>query len=81
MAQEADEGVGGVSEWQPIETAPKGNEVQIWNEYGEWIPRAIFREGKGWIEEDWDGDFRCYTDSIISRPTHWMLPPDAPEGE
>lgn len=58
-----------MSEWQPIETAPKeGALVLLWIEGGVEIG---FWNGKTWD----DGNF--YDD--IGTPTHWMPLPEPPK--
>jgi hypothetical protein len=57
------------SRWQPIETAPKGDDVLTWD--GFFVRLACHMDGDRWQE---DG-------SPSHRPTHWMPLPSAPEGE
>ena len=73
-----------MSEWQPIETAPKdGSEFQAWvvNEYHQWWePRARFVEGSDSFQVfgrvDYDIDDWDYVNAI---PTHWMPHPQPPK--
>jgi hypothetical protein len=70
-----------MSEWQPIETAPRdGTNIQLWwpAEFhapvtGHWNTGKWSNAGIGWKLSGW-GD-------VISRsePTHWMLLPKAPK--
>ena len=65
-----------MSDWQPIETAPKGVFLLVW-EPDETEPKtgsiwlAAF-DGAQWVE---DG-----TEHVIDRPTHWMPLPEPPPG-
>ncbi len=63
-----------MSEWQPIETAPKDEEIIMVNERGwlriGYLPR---RETMTWVCDDWDD----ITGKQIY-PTHWMPAPELP---
>lgn len=78
-----------MSEWQPIETAPKdGTKVDLWCERthchggidhvrkcdASW--GEISDQISGVIYECWRGIGETYSKN---RPTHWMLIPTAPE--
>lgn len=68
-----------MSEWQPIETAPKGGPLLLWvdtDDGGE--PMVLYRNADG----DWlyDGE-PTYCASFYLNPTHWMpLPPPPATG-
>jgi len=70
-----------MSEWQPIETAPRGGaEFQGWIAVGYWEPRCRFNPDSeafeiwGRVDYDMDGwDTYAYL-----RPTHWMPHPPPP---
>lgn len=60
------------SEWQPIETAPRGIEI-----LGCWV-----RGGCMGIVTNWEGNWE-ENDSAVSAPSHWMplpAPPSVREG-
>lgn len=77
-----------MSEWQPIETAPKDDSlILLWTE-GFSKPIIGFRNGKGW--SFWDGtvmwseqmqDDYAPLNSWVEGygPTHWMLLPEPPK--
>jgi hypothetical protein len=57
-----------VSEWQPIETAPKdGRTVLVW--VG-WVQTAKW-DGDGWADN--------YEGEELPEPTDWMPTPDPPK--
>ena len=63
-----------MSEWKPIETAPKdGTKVLLWREgnpTGEWPFMASWERGM----------WAIYIDGqVIRTPTHWMSLPEPPE--
>lgn len=68
-----------MSEWQPIESAPRdGTEIQLWAK-GEWFPNAHWCRSKlGWYEEYWDAHWCSYSESGIYNATHWMPLPTPP---
>ena len=64
-----------MSEWQPIETAPKGGELVLLSDVG-W-PHATRRGGApvkvgGWWDERWNIFGASW------KPTHWMPLPEPP---
>lgn len=74
-----------MSEWQPIETAPKdGSQFQVWiSEDGSgsayWEPRARFNAENGTLEIYGEiyGDWGWYAIEA-GNPTHWMTSPKPP---
>lgn len=67
-----------MSEWQPIETAPKeSGDGPYWGKRG---PSVLLTDGEGcfvgfWNGTGWDdGDFFDHLDGI----THWMPLPELP---
>lgn len=64
-----------MSEWKPIETAPK-DESHILVSDGKYVEKAYFdNELEKWIEA-WDGDVDFHD---LIHPTHWMPLPKPPE--
>ena len=64
-----------MSEWQPIETAPKCEHVLVWD--GEYVMDAWFHDDRWCIFR------REFTNGMVSfwldeDPTHWMPLPDGP---
>jgi len=60
-----------MSEWQPIETAPKdGQNVLVYNKYG--IQIGCWSV----VQPEW-----CYQDTYLPmrQPTHWMPLPEPPK--
>lgn len=79
MSGEAEtEGTGRMSDWQPIETAPKdGTEVLVYEpllggeiNFASWRVSDAYTSGGTWQTRQW-----LYT----ARPTHWMPIPNTPE--
>jgi hypothetical protein len=66
-----------VSEWRPIDTAPKdGTEIDIWMS-GFRYPNSYW----GKVEQAWlDVDGEKLYDIFFEEPTHWMPEPDPPPG-
>ena len=75
-----------MTEWQPIETAPKdGTEFQAWivrdGGIGFWAPECCFNEHGQfgvWGRVDYDEDGWDYGLTHLT-PTHWMPRPNPPE--
>lgn len=67
-----------MSQWQPIETAPKKTDEILGARYedGEWEMRVMFWTGASWWLEVNEGgqNERCFR----FHPTHWMPLPDPP---
>jgi hypothetical protein len=73
-----------MSEWQPIETAPKdGTVIDLWDAYckcrvvnASWAHHYFLnskpQNEKSWGRDDRDGPF-------CAKPTHWMPLPEAPK--
>lgn len=85
-----------MTDWQPIETAPKDGGVKIgWADgvsfhmlwcnakrFKSQFPTCAETETGGWVAFAYG--LICYTGSgllIIVKPTHWMPLPQPPEGE
>ena len=78
-----------MSEWLPIETAPKdGTEVLVGVDIATvWIVRnARFVRGEDWMEPESEDGWWAYCNSVsqemlegIFAPTHWMPMPDPPQ--
>lgn len=59
-----------MSDWQPIETAPKGERVLAWHPLWRFLAVAIMV-----------GDDRVFVEGYgDARATHWMPLPDPPKG-
>lgn len=70
-----------MSEWQPIETAPKDGRRILVSEanYVDSIGCAYWSYSKEWKEEGWYSS-ACCDDITMFFPTHWMpLPPPPTE--
>jgi hypothetical protein len=66
-----------MSEWQPIETAPKdGQPILVWRDSGVHIMRWRIRrdDGNGFWDE-WHVGVR----HLKIQPTHWMPLPEPPK--
>jgi hypothetical protein len=59
-----------VSEWQPIETAPHGEEVII---------AGIYPNGISYVETSWKTPKGSWNGRKLDPPTHWMSLPDPPQ--
>lgn len=62
-----------MSEWQPIETAPKDGTAIILSAYSGALDRMVSWDGR-W--SDWGGVWTHH--GRISQPTHWMPLPTPP---
>lgn len=60
-----------MSNWQPIETAPREERILLWD--GKWVSTGAFIEYEsiGWLMD-------CY-DTERPTPTHWQPLPSPPE--
>ena len=70
-----------MSEWKPIETAPKGVSVLLYcNKY---IPIYCGKQRYGNYGEPQQEEFewRCDSSGRFATPTHWMPLPAAPVAE
>lgn len=71
-----------MSEWQPIETAPKDRfSLVCWAQFGSAgsVPMAVLKERGNsgeWIDEDEEMDPQG---TYYARPTHWMRLPEPPK--
>lgn len=71
---------GALSQWQPIETAPKdGSIVDLWvipftGRAGR-LPDVWWTNATGWRA----GNRNPVTESLAKRATHWMPLPEAPQ--
>ena len=63
-----------MSEWQPIETAPKNGSFFIGYEKGYGVNKTYF----DWMYDGERGGFRVYESHGWS-PTHWVPLPEAPK--
>lgn len=71
-----------MSEWQPIETAPKdGTDIDIWASFGsggERYTNVSFLRGAWRVLGVNELDQTTYVE-VDGTPTHWMLPPEPPK--
>lgn len=66
-----------MSEWQPIETAPKdGTEIIIFGSRVYFHPVMARYENDGWWVPD--APLECPWTELASEPTHWQPLPDPP---
>lgn len=77
-----------MSEWQPIETAPKdGTEIIVWDggraDMVRWQDYEFQNSGASWCMARGDtaheGYVGYYGVHMVENPTHWMPLPDAPK--
>ena len=79
-----------MSEWQPIETAPKdGSIIRLaWQDrHEEWYTADAFFRNNQWIascifydmNEEFSPQYRFRQAVVKESPTHWMPLPKAPE--
>jgi len=67
-----------MSEWQPIETAPRdGRDIQVYcKDTGEQFVAFWFSPRDCWCYAKWrDGGI------VVCKPTHWMPLPEPPEDD
>lgn len=83
-----------MTEWRPIETAPKdGTKIVIWNKRYAFCPIAAWHnsesddEADGWSFDDWNSPCGSVADGFVGynedieaglMPTHWMPLPEPP---
>lgn len=63
-----------MSDWKPIETAPKDGTDILVAEFGD--VKIAFWSG---LFRRWSGPRDAYGDIEVMTPTHWMSLPDAPK--
>ncbi len=63
-----------MKKWRPVETAPMGRPVLVWDPYH--LMRMAVRYPEGW-KTDLPYDPTGYAPVIY--PTHWMWPPKPPQ--
>lgn len=61
-----------MSEWQPIETAPEGEEILVYAPI-DGVVSSIYKFGA------WQKLIMVYGGSKTNEPTHWMPLPEPPE--
>lgn len=65
-----------MSEWQPIETAPRGVMLLFADMNAEWVKLWAFC---GWRHEGLSGNFVQMPDGTARSATHWTHIPQPPE--
>lgn len=68
-----------MSEWQPIETAPKdGTTIDLWLQAGERIADARWNRDawRFWCQDEFESMDWI---KIVGRATHWMPLPEPPK--
>lgn len=72
-----------MSEWRLLETAPRdGSRLDVWTENGVRYTDVFWHQGPGFPQGAfvfYDSHLRDYID--VDDATHWMLPPEPPNGE
>ena len=64
-------------QWQPIESAPVCEDVDLWSKYGRYVRCQHDDYGHWFI---WSDEFNQYvTLSPSIKPTHWMQLPEPPQ--
>lgn len=66
-----------MSEWQPIETAPKDGETPVLT----WYPKAYQGKGGHYVMLWQDGKWWAIPGAFELKPTHWMPLPSPPSTE
>lgn len=56
--------------WRPMETAPRGITILVWR------PKPRTYQLVQWDDDDYQ--WQPYEDDGLDRPSHWILPPEAP---
>lgn len=74
---------GGVTQWQPIETAPKGCKILIFNPWlgpirGWWDTDEYAKKPRPYWSNDSEHSYGILT-TRANQPTHWMPLPTAPK--
>ena len=71
-----------MSEWKPIETAPKGEWVLLFEPDAEFGTVDMTHWIAKWRYSDWDEGWFDQDDAlVVSNPTHWMPLPAPPQAE
>lgn len=66
-----------MSDWQPIDTAPKdGTRILVWPYWSDGIPAAVQWRTMKRVPGRWEVGFGHY--AINANPTHWMQLPEPP---
>lgn len=75
-----------MSEWQPIETAPKDRVIYLWvPEIPEAWTEGPWRGGWSWVNEEWclhlpfSVNNKAAITKAVPQPTHWMPLPEKPK--
>jgi len=64
-----------MNKWQPIETAPRGDD----NEFLAWDGEFMHTTWEGWTNSQNGTPVYVHSDWISWEPTHWMPLPEPPE--
>jgi hypothetical protein len=68
-----------MTDWQPIETAPKdGSVIDLWTSCGERVPDAKWTRHMGWVIWGTDSFESPGWERVFPSPTHWMPLPAPP---
>jgi len=62
-----------MTDWQPIQTAPKGPEILVWDGKDIWLVETefgMYPKHNGCV---------CCSSSVHYEATHWMLLPEPPK--
>ena len=63
----------GEKKWQPIETAPKNQEILVWDGKNIWLVDAEYEMYPK------DNGCGCCSSSVHNQATHWMPLPESPK--